>query len=338
MAADRFTQISNNLFRDPRISFKAKGLFGYISTHRDGFGVTVEMIVRAGVEGRAAVMAGLKELEAFGYLVRERERREDGTLGAMAYFITDEPAEPGLLAADEPEFVRNPSSPPTFDNRTLAAETEKAWSEPKYGYPTVAEPTVGEPTLGDPQTKNTSSKNTKRENTSQSVSAPASDAAASAPAGADCLTEDPDRGLWALLSAGAGLLAELEWPRVGLAPEVVSPQVIRQHHHLVQALLDAGWDHDRLAARLTRETSSPKVLDRMAVLIHAVRALAGVPPERAVARAELRPPTDVTPVPPPVSERLAEYGRNPASEQVRQRYRTGWKNLPKTVELSTASM
>src|SRR5256885_5221869 len=44
MAADRFTQISNELFRDPRLSFKAKGVFGLISTHRDGYGITVVKI------------------------------------------------------------------------------------------------------------------------------------------------------------------------------------------------------------------------------------------------------------------------------------------------------
>lgn len=36
----------------------------------------------------------LKELERHGYLVRERERRADGTFGAAAYFITDMPEPP----------------------------------------------------------------------------------------------------------------------------------------------------------------------------------------------------------------------------------------------------
>ncbi|GGV74064.1 hypothetical protein GCM10010277_88030 [Streptomyces longisporoflavus] len=72
MAADRFTQIANALFRDPRISFKAKGIFGLVSTHRDGWRVTLLELGRCGPDGRGAVRSGLAELEAFGYLTREQ--------------------------------------------------------------------------------------------------------------------------------------------------------------------------------------------------------------------------------------------------------------------------
>ncbi|MEU5894469.1 hypothetical protein ABZ835_48065 [Streptomyces sp. NPDC047461] len=48
MAADQFTQIANGLFRDERLSSKAKGLFGSISTHRTGWQVTVSDLTRCG--------------------------------------------------------------------------------------------------------------------------------------------------------------------------------------------------------------------------------------------------------------------------------------------------
>ncbi|MFE5894935.1 hypothetical protein ACFQ6E_39285 [Streptomyces sp. NPDC056462] len=92
MAADAFTQVANALFRDSRMSFKAKGLFGCVSTHRNGWQVTVADLVRLGPDGREAVRSGLKELEAHGYLIRERLRRPDGTLGEIVYGITDRPA------------------------------------------------------------------------------------------------------------------------------------------------------------------------------------------------------------------------------------------------------
>jgi hypothetical protein len=40
MAAGRFTRIANHLFRDQRLSFKAKGIFGLLAGHRDGYGIT----------------------------------------------------------------------------------------------------------------------------------------------------------------------------------------------------------------------------------------------------------------------------------------------------------
>ncbi|MER5880687.1 hypothetical protein ABT119_32820 [Streptomyces sp. NPDC001910] len=91
MAVDQFTQIANGLFRDPRLSFRAKGLFGYISTHRTGWVVTVAALVALGPDGRDAVRAGLKELESHGYLLRDRVRRPTGTLGPIIYSITDRP-------------------------------------------------------------------------------------------------------------------------------------------------------------------------------------------------------------------------------------------------------
>ncbi|EMF23351.1 hypothetical protein H114_29026 [Streptomyces gancidicus BKS 13-15] len=117
MAGDHFTQIANGLFRHGRLSFKAKGLFGLLSTHREGWRMTVTDLARSGREGEAAVKSGLKELEEHGFLVRERERGPDGTLGAAVYFITDLPAlqshrsppESGYPPVDEPTLVNRPT-------------------------------------------------------------------------------------------------------------------------------------------------------------------------------------------------------------------------------------
>ncbi|MGW7208457.1 helix-turn-helix domain-containing protein [Streptomyces sp. NPDC054837] len=91
-AARQFTQIANALFRDPRVSLRAKGIFGYVSTHRSGWQVTIDDLMRRGPDGRDAVRAALWELEAHGYLIRERLRRPDGTLAKIVYCITDRPA------------------------------------------------------------------------------------------------------------------------------------------------------------------------------------------------------------------------------------------------------
>ncbi|MFE0725119.1 hypothetical protein ACFW23_29765 [Streptomyces rochei] len=108
MAADQFTQIANGLFRDARLSYKAKGIFGYVSTHRSGWRVTIADLVRLGPDGRDAVRAGLRELEEYGYLVCERLRHPDGTLGESVYCITDHPA----VLSDMPSRVRSVAGGP----------------------------------------------------------------------------------------------------------------------------------------------------------------------------------------------------------------------------------
>jgi hypothetical protein len=111
MAGDQFTQIANGLFRDHRVSFKAKGIFGYISTHQNGWQVTVAGLVRSGPDGRDAVRTGLKELETHGYLIRERLRRTNGTLGEAVYSITDHPTFVDALMADAATALHSPSAP-----------------------------------------------------------------------------------------------------------------------------------------------------------------------------------------------------------------------------------
>ncbi|MCT9010309.1 hypothetical protein [Streptomyces rhizosphaerihabitans] len=126
MAADQFAQIANSLFRDQRLSFKARGLFGLISTHRDGWRMSVADLARRSRDGQAAVKSGLKELEKHGFLLRERARNPDGTLGAAAYVITDLPSlqstrpEPmsGFPPVDNPTSVHHPCKNTSRKNTT----------------------------------------------------------------------------------------------------------------------------------------------------------------------------------------------------------------------------
>ncbi|MGC9501019.1 hypothetical protein [Streptomyces sp. WG7] len=129
MAGDQFTQIANGLFRDARLSFKAKGLFGLLSTHREGWRMTVTDLARCARDGEAAVRSGLKELEQHGFLVRERERGPDGTLGAAVYFITDLPAL--QRCRSQPESGFPPVDKPTVDNRPTKKTKRKKTNKQK---------------------------------------------------------------------------------------------------------------------------------------------------------------------------------------------------------------
>jgi hypothetical protein len=160
MAADvfeqQFTQIYNGLFRDPRLSFKAKGIFGLISTHRDGFGVSLESIAACATDGISGVRTGLLELIAFDYLQRDRDRNELGRLGDAVYFITDMPD--GLI------ILMNPN----WD----AVEVQNPRSEPKCDSPTLAEPTLDDRPHKKTNHQNISKKNTNNKLAPSARSAP----------------------------------------------------------------------------------------------------------------------------------------------------------------------
>ncbi|MDH6489591.1 helix-turn-helix domain-containing protein [Streptomyces sp. SAI-127] len=144
MAGDRFTTVSNALFRDPRISLKAKGLFGLISTHSDGYGLTVARIKKWCKEGKDAIRAALEELEAHGYLERDQQR-EEGKFAGVVYRITDMPAHLyELFGEDAPQ---------------LPTRTRSSSSAPLAGFPTAGSSEPANP----PSKKNNNHQKTKVE-------------------------------------------------------------------------------------------------------------------------------------------------------------------------------
>lgn len=231
MAADNFTQISNSLFRDPRLSAKAKGVFGFISTHRSGWGVTPESIAACMTDGVSAVKGTLRELEQYGYLVRSQDRQADGTLGPMQYQITD-----------------LPRSGPVDENRPpvpTCEDVETCRSEPVDGNP----PAVNPPAENHPH-KKTSSKKTIVKNTSSSPVAPSGPSVGQ--------SEEP--------GGGGGDAPQQQEQRaaaafVDLLPfrgPVPGPKARTHLVERVRAALGAGWGEDDLRRQLTADTSTAK--------------------------------------------------------------------------------
>jgi len=166
MAADvvgrGFTQISNEVFRNPRITGTAKAVFAVIAGHRDGYGISVAAIAKHMYEGRDAIQAALRCLEKYGYLVRTQARNPDGTLGRSVYAITDMPDGLAIIESAPYPEQRFRRSEPVTDNPSPVVtcgndpqETRFPRSEPVTDYPSTAQPSTAEPSH-----KNTSHKNT----------------------------------------------------------------------------------------------------------------------------------------------------------------------------------
>ena len=275
MAGDQFTQIANAFFRDPRLSFKAKGIFGLISTHRDGWRMSVSDLARRGRDGEAAVKSGLKELEKHGFLLRERERNPDGTLGAATYFITDLPS------------LQNPSS------------------QPMSGFPPVDNPTSAHR-----PTKNTNRKKTTQQKTRPLP--PCDRDVARSPGGTDqpgttpplapaLLADDMHPGIQLLLELGAA------------RPELLlTGQTLTDQGRVVTVMLETGWSHEQLRHVIAaRPLPNPVRTTVGAIVAARLRAAQAYPPP-ALAADHHAPPAGDDPPPQPVSSSAAARSVNDA--------------------------
>jgi hypothetical protein len=126
--AHRFTRISNQWVRDRRLSWKARGVLTWLTSHAAGFKVSEKTIICAAPDGRDAIRAAIRELETYGYLLRERERGRNGTLGGVDYILCD-PWSPQL---ETPQLETRQSIPakgavpasPAPENPPLATTSE----------------------------------------------------------------------------------------------------------------------------------------------------------------------------------------------------------------------
>lgn len=126
-----YTVMANYHFRDKNLSLKAKGLLSMMLSLPDGWGYSVEGLVKLSADGRESIMATLKELEKFHYLKRSQARDNSGKLGEAIYDIFEQP-----------------------------------WS----GFPTTAKPMSGKPSSEKTTLLNTNRLNTKVLNTNKKVS------------------------------------------------------------------------------------------------------------------------------------------------------------------------
>ena len=118
-----FTTIRNDVLRDERLSYRARGVLVSILSRPDNWRISRDRLAREGKEGRDAVNTALNELTEFGYIERQKTQREDGT------FSTE------LVVYDQPENWES---------------TETDAFSADFQAPTTGKPTTGKPTVGKP--------------------------------------------------------------------------------------------------------------------------------------------------------------------------------------------
>lgn len=88
---NNYTNISNILVRDKRLTWKARGIFLYMWSQADNWQFYVREIASHAVDGERALTSGLKELEECGYLIRKHRIAKHGGFAGMDWILTDCP-------------------------------------------------------------------------------------------------------------------------------------------------------------------------------------------------------------------------------------------------------
>ncbi len=139
--ASRFTVIGNHLAQHPKLSGLAIGLAVHIQSLPSGARVDIKTLASRFPEGTTRIAAALRELEAHGYLRRERERTPAGRIVTRT------------ISCNQPRAPRHPepaAAPPMPDD--VAPEKHQLSSKPreprkKHPLPPVPQPAYSSPTL-----------------------------------------------------------------------------------------------------------------------------------------------------------------------------------------------
>lgn len=75
-----FTTLGNEVLRDSRLSFCARGILAHLLSQPDGKRDDIRTLTERTPEGRERVAAAMRELERFGYLKRTKTRTSEGRI------------------------------------------------------------------------------------------------------------------------------------------------------------------------------------------------------------------------------------------------------------------
>lgn len=119
-----FTIIANYVFKDNRLSLKAKGLLTQMLSLPEDWEYTLKGLTSLFSDGQDSIRAAIHELERFGYIIRKRLRDERGRLCGTEYIIYEKPQElpEEDSASPEPTEDEPAEQMPTRDETTTYKE------------------------------------------------------------------------------------------------------------------------------------------------------------------------------------------------------------------------
>ena len=104
-----YTVMANHHLRNKALSLKAKGLLSLMLSLPEDWDYTTRGLSCICKDGVDSIRVGIQELEANGYLVRERRRNENGQYGAIEYTILEKPRQVAIPPpVQEKPILENP--------------------------------------------------------------------------------------------------------------------------------------------------------------------------------------------------------------------------------------
>lgn len=124
-----YTQISNDICDDERVSDIAIAIYAYIKKHATTFKLCLEDIAKHFNRSLPTVHKYLNELKDLGYLEFERERKSDGTFGKfLRFFLKNHSKNPSEKQANQNKMILFRSKP---QKEASNAENSEAQSTSK---------------------------------------------------------------------------------------------------------------------------------------------------------------------------------------------------------------
>lgn len=86
-----YTVLDNTFLKDPKLSWKAKGLFAYILSLPENWKIHVSDLQKHAADGETSIRSALKELMDGGYIIRKQSRAGTGKFEDAIYLIIENP-------------------------------------------------------------------------------------------------------------------------------------------------------------------------------------------------------------------------------------------------------
>ena len=95
-ADNPFVMIDKNVFEDTSLSFKAKGILGYLLSRPNDWTLIIADIQKRSTDGKDSVKNGIDELIERGYIVKTEQPRQAGKFATCDYVVYEKPINTGV--------------------------------------------------------------------------------------------------------------------------------------------------------------------------------------------------------------------------------------------------